>query len=191
MLRLLLTIWLLLGLVNGVIINENVVFHKANDVTLSRAKWLGNFVIDLNPFEKLLAELKADINTVVQTSQYIEGAYDKAKLPEYENTFQTLTREIDYLEILRNTVVDGLTDINSIHSSRQKRSLFPLLGKAASWIFGLLSEDDISNIKKHVSTLQINQNKILHVVKESISILNEAKLEIYENRPYRECSADG
>ena len=60
----------------------------------------------------------------------------------------------------------------------EKRSLIPIIGQAAGWLFGLVTEQDISDISKNIKNLASNQQHILHVVQESISILNMSRIEI-------------
>ena len=65
---------------------------------------------------------------------------------------------------------------------QEKRSLIPIIGQAAGWLFGLVTEQDISDIRKNIKNLASNQQHILHVVQENISILNMSRIEIAENR---------
>ena len=60
----------------------------------------------------------------------------------------------------------------------EKRSLIPIIGQAAGWLFGLVTEQDISDTSKNIKNLASNQQHILHVVQESISILNMSRIEI-------------
>ena len=39
------------GLTPALIIHQNVAFHKANEITLTRSKWLSTFIIDFKPHE--------------------------------------------------------------------------------------------------------------------------------------------
>ena len=56
---------LLFGLTEALVINENVVFHKENEVSITRSKWLFTFVIDLNPYENFLLSLALDIEKLL------------------------------------------------------------------------------------------------------------------------------
>ena len=51
---------LLSWLTQTLIVYENVAFHKTNEVTLTRSKWLSAFVIDLKPYENFLSKLPDD-----------------------------------------------------------------------------------------------------------------------------------
>ena len=42
---------LLSGLTQALIIYKNVVFHKANEIALTRSKWLSTIITDLKPYE--------------------------------------------------------------------------------------------------------------------------------------------
>ena len=37
------------GLTLALVIHQNVAFHKANEIALTRSKWLSTFIIDLKP----------------------------------------------------------------------------------------------------------------------------------------------
>ena len=47
--------------------HENVIFHKANEIALTRSKWLFTFVIDLVPYEQLLSKLSLDVHRASAT----------------------------------------------------------------------------------------------------------------------------
>ena len=51
----------LFGYAFGVIVHENVVFHKVNEITITRARWLVTFVQVLCPFQYSLIKLSHDI----------------------------------------------------------------------------------------------------------------------------------
>ena len=65
---------------------------------------------------------------------------------------------------------------------RPKRSLLPIVGKALSFLFGTVSESDLSTIRRNIQTLANNQNKIRHVVQDGLHILNTTQIHISENR---------
>ena len=65
---------------------------------------------------------------------------------------------------------------------RQRRSLLPIVGKALSFLFGTVSEDDLNSIKQGVNNLANNQKKISHIVEKTLTILDTTRLEVSENR---------
>ena len=66
----------LLGLTEALVINENVVFHKENEVAITRSKWLFTFVIDLNPYENILMRLAIDVENAAIVARNLVQLYD-------------------------------------------------------------------------------------------------------------------
>lgn len=56
------------------------------------------------------------------------------------------------------------------------------MGKALSFLFGTVSEDDLNVIRGSINNLAVNQEKVIHVVEESLTILNTTRVEVAENR---------
>ena len=67
---------LLIGLTGAVLINENVIFHKTNDISTTRARWLASFVIDLKPLGRFIEKLGNDIEIATVTANYIIDKYN-------------------------------------------------------------------------------------------------------------------
>lgn len=172
----------LIGLTGAVLINENVVFQKTNDITTTRAKWLASFIIDLQPFSQFIGRLEQDIYAA---SLIVEGIVEKYKTPgkavEYLFIFRALQKELQYLNSTRLHIWSGFLDYQLLHT-RAKRSPFDFIGSAASWLFGLVSQDDLKTIKRNIMSLAQNQQQIIHVVKESVTVLNMTRFEVAENR---------
>ena len=63
------------GLTLALIIHENVAFHKANEIALTRSKWLCTFIIDLKPYENFLNRLSEDLANVRIIANSIEQFY--------------------------------------------------------------------------------------------------------------------
>ena len=49
------------GLTSALLIHENVAFHKANEIALTRSKWMSTFITDLKPYESFLNKLAEDL----------------------------------------------------------------------------------------------------------------------------------
>ena len=65
---------------------------------------------------------------------------------------------------------------------RNKRFILPFIGSALSFLFGTVLEQDLGSVRRNVNTLSKNQNKIAHVVKDSLTILNSTRTAVGENR---------
>lgn len=68
-----------------------------------------------------------------------------------------------------------LNPLHDIIGYRRRRSLLPIIGKAFSFLFRTVSESDLQGIRKNINNLANNQQKITHVVKESLTLINSTK----------------
>ena len=89
------------GLTGSVIINENVIFQKTNDITVTHAKWLASFVIDLEPFNAFLAKLAEGIDTAAVTAECIINKYRDPEQKEYMSTFLRACLTINFSRDVR------------------------------------------------------------------------------------------
>ena len=71
------------GLSLVLIIYENVAFHKANEIALTRSKWLCTFIIDLKPYENFLNRLSDDLGKARITAYSVEQFYDFPSKQDY------------------------------------------------------------------------------------------------------------
>ena len=60
------------GLTFALIIHEKVAFHKANEIALTRSKWLSTFIFDMKPYENFLNKLSEDLGNPRITAHSIE-----------------------------------------------------------------------------------------------------------------------
>ena len=72
------------GLTPALIMHDNVVFHKANEIALTRSKWLSTFLIDLEPCENFLNKLSEDLGKARITAHSIEKFYDYPSKQDYK-----------------------------------------------------------------------------------------------------------
>ena len=95
---------LLFGLTEALVINENVVFHKENEVSITRSKWLFTFLIDLNPYENFLSSLALDIEKAAMVARNLIQIYDKPRREGFLNSFYGLQKQIIDLQVDRQLI---------------------------------------------------------------------------------------
>ena len=95
--------------------------------------------------------------------------------------FEGVKQQIDNLKFTYADIKDSFGDYQTL-SGKDKRSILPIVGKALSVLFGTVSESDLDAIQTNVQKLAANQKDIVHVLEQSLSILNVSKLQIKENR---------
>ena len=77
--NLFMNLFILFGLTEAFVINENVVFHKENEVSITRSKWLFTFVIDLNPYKNFLSRLALDVENAAIVARNLIQVYDNPR----------------------------------------------------------------------------------------------------------------
>ena len=170
---------------SALVIRDNVIFHKTNEVSISRAKWLLSIVIDFDDFEHFMSLVDEDIK---QAEAVISITIPKQDMVEYEafrNALAGLRQEIKFLKELKisiKTEVEQIMRMHDYNPSRTKRSLLPFIGEGLSWLFGIVTGEDLSQIRHQISLLSRNQKQVIHVVEQTLSIVNESRVFVKENR---------
>ena len=173
----------LIGYAFGVFTHENVIFHKINDITTTRARWLVTFVQDLHPFQYYLTKLAADIKGTIDLTKALIKHYHDPKQDSFRLTLNSLLNEVTYLRKTEASIIQSYTDYKSLESrSRLRRSLIPWAGQILSFLFGTVSEVDLENIQRALKNLANNQQSIMHILNDQMSILNVSRTQIAENR---------
>ena len=115
----------------AIIVHENVAFHKAHEISLTRSKWLSTFVIDTKPYDNFLDILSQDLRNAQIAANSIQNFYDFTSKQDYHKIIKGLNSEISSLQDDRIALVHSYVELHSIHS-RMVRSLIPIIGKGLS-----------------------------------------------------------
>ena len=67
-------------------------------------------------------------------------------------------------------------------ANRSRRSLLPIVGNALSYLFGVTSEDDLRVISRALARLTNTQGRLLHVMEDSVSVINVTRHAVSDNR---------
>lgn len=124
----------MVGYADGVIVYENAVFQKVNEITTTRARWLVTFVHDLSPFKHFLAHVSADINSAANITDAIIDHYDGPKQESFHNTLINLREEVDSLSKTLEGIFQSYTTYRLL-GSRSRRSVVPIIGRIMSFFF--------------------------------------------------------
>ena len=66
----------------GLLVSENVIFQKTNEIYTNDAHWHVTFVHDLKPFQGLVSKIKSDIASTSQILHAIAFDYNRKELME-------------------------------------------------------------------------------------------------------------
>ena len=171
----------------GALMHENVFFHRIGGFSMSRSKWLISFVIDLSTYERFLDRLTRGINKVaIMTDKVLNatGTPGHSILRNYKIVLDGMRGEISVVNGVHDGILESFSDYKLLketdRQSRRKRNIFSFIGDIIGELFNVMTRDDISGIQKNVHKLAANQDTLMHVVEESISVLNVSRMEIKE-----------
>ena len=160
---------------------ESIIFQRLDVVTTTDARWLVTFAINLKPFGDFLEKLTMTLNESSITIGALNLRYNVSKTASFGTIVNGLKTELSDLRTIHSDIIRTFDDIRTLRK-RQKRSLLPIVGKALSFLFGTVSEDDLNSIKQGVNHLANNQKKISHIVEKTLTVLDTTRLEVSENR---------
>ena len=98
-----------------------------------------------------------------------------------KNVLDQVRYEISNLELTRDFLRNEFTGFQSLRNPSltitklNKRSILPFVGKAFSFLFGTISEDDLTSITNNIHSLSRNQNRITHVLNQSLTVIKTPK----------------
>ena len=127
--------------------SHSAIFQKEGEVSITQAKWMFSFVIDLEAYEFFMSNLREEIvNTDYTLMNLSLIAIGQQK---YEELVVAYSKEIKAIKLNYNQIMKELRDIKSLGEdldSRTKRSLIPIIGKGLSYLFGTATKGDIKNM---------------------------------------------
>ena len=66
----------LISYTSGLVVHENVVFHKTNEVSSNHARWLVTFIHDLRPYEVFIDKINMDLDMTHVTMKTLTDCID-------------------------------------------------------------------------------------------------------------------
>ena len=173
--------------------------------------WALTFSIDLNPYyenvnhiNETIGNLKREVSTAIDNRRNsIRDPNDNNPLTNNTSTNSRLNvisklrdlkhnlmQQIESTESLsRLTISKTMNVLNRINrmytldgSVRNKRSLLPWGGDLLNSLFGTATESDLDGIRNQLTSLSANQNDLVHVVENSLTMVNKTNTVTAQNR---------
>ena len=160
---------------------ENVVFHRLNEVFVTRAKWLVSFHIELGQFDRALRVLGDDLKNMWEGISKGQLINRTALGTPYSDAFIAILEQAKKVSLGKERLVKRYHDIISINH-RQKRSVIPIVGKALGYLFGMASDSDMQAVNKAILNLKTTQKGVVHLLEDSISMVNITRKDVDQNR---------
>ena len=123
------------------IIKENVIFKKTKEINVARSEWKVTLVIDLNRYDTLFNQTFEYIGKGLKAIKKTALVHEEKGVKEFDGHFRALRYNLHHLTGVRYQIVNSLNNYKSLHQ-RQKRSLFPFIGDALGFLFGVSKKED-------------------------------------------------
>ena len=140
------------------------------------------FVHDLEPHQKLINKIRADVDRTNEIVHVVKNGYHKSKLIVYTETVESLQLEVNLLSDTYQSIYKTFENYQVLNTYRSRGSLISLVRNLMSSLFGMLWQNDLDNINRNINILSDNQENIIRDLKMSLSILKITKIQISENR---------
>jgi len=172
-----------LGLSSAFKTTENVVFEKTQELSVVRSKWVFSFFTDLQSYQGYMTGLEVNLKRADNLTNQVVEQYRNQKNPFYLRLYIGQKNEIAALKSMYRIAKRELRDVITIQKSKRvKRALVPFLGKVLSWLTGTLTKADLRQVSQHINVLSNNQERLIHVLNDTLSILNVTNIEVQKNR---------
>lgn len=168
---------------------ENVVFEQTHEISVVRSKWMFSFFTDLKAYQDYMTKIQVRILNADRIMQSVLEKCRRDKQMYYYRLYEGQQREVTSLKSLYRAAHAELRDILVIQqvkpkAKRMKRALIPFLGKVLSFLTGTLTKKDLRKVYAHIDTLSDNQERIVHVLNDTLTILNVTNVEVQRNRQF-------
>ena len=167
--------------VKTLFIRENVIFDRISERADSKSSWTVSLIMDLHPYRTLMTTSLQQVTNVAQANEAIIHKMISLNDTNFRNHFYALDEELDHLNKTIKEKFEIFMQYDRI-GIRNKRSLIPFIGDVLNFAFGTTTDKDLNKINQAVNTLNMNQEKIQHVVGESLSLINVSHNQIIQNR---------
>ena len=136
------------------LVRDNVIFDKTNEVSIARAKWLLSIIIDFDDFEQFMSLTCEDMKQAEAVISIALPNRENEDFEAFKNALMGLQKEIVFLKKLKASIKTEVKQIMQMHkfpTSRAKRSLLPFIGEGLSWLFGVVTDADLIQIRHQFS----------------------------------------
>ena len=165
----------------------NVVFNHVKEVSISHTSWKLTYVIDLSVYDNLFAtsfkhleKVAAEVWVLKETNRNNESDIGFSFDPQYRALYRRLQR----VNQTKDALLETLNEYKSLRPrvDRRRRSFLPFVGNLYSELFGVLTEDSMNDIRRSINDMSDNQQKIKHVVNQSLTIISTTNEHVRQNR---------
>ena len=170
----------------GSFVSNNVIFRKISEVSLTKAEWKVSFDLDLASYTDVLEMVSKDLSDVRRGMEQVYVGVTTEQSALILN-FGKLRQEVGIVDKRLSDIQKrfwGIWWLKTSNKRRRKRAigLIPFVGKTLSFLFGTSTQSEIEKIRQNIKILKDKDEKIVHVVKEGLTLINANRVGLSENR---------
>ena len=167
-----------------------VYFTQNQDMFVSYSSWLVTLTVDLKPYNDQMSiisheleALQASLDALTDSSKNLTIT-DETRMWREESVqlisdlHKLFSHEFQELRL----ALESVQLLSRHESHRPKRSLLPFVGNFMKSLFGTATHSDLRDLKHYLEETRHIQSQVIHVVKESVSILNTTHQDVAMNR---------
>ena len=124
----------LISYTSGLVVHENVVFHKTNEVSSNHARWLVTFIHDLLPYQVFIDKINKYLDMTHEIMKTLTDWYRQYNFTGYVFTFESLHDEIGILMILIRQLKIILLIINLWNRIKEDQNVHCYLSLVRQWV---------------------------------------------------------
>ena len=167
----------------------NVVFNHIKEVSISHTSWKLTYIIDLSVYDDLfsksfkhLEKVATEVWGLIEKETNRNGSEDTGL--SFDPQYRTLYRRLQQVNHTKDALLETLNEYKSLRprSDRRKRAVASFVGSWYHTLFGLVDDDSMNDIRKAINDMSDNQEKIKHVVNQSLTLISTTHEHVRENR---------
>lgn len=175
----------------------NPYFVHQGEVYSEYSSWLLTYTVNVEPFSQhvghvreLLGQFRSKIQQLFESAAAVSNnttqyAQSSRLVRLRENMLVTIRKEEGHLKAQYqdiNGMIQAIKVLTQASETRKRRAALPFVGTALSYLFGTATDSNLKHLRLALSSLRDSQAKTIHVVSESVSLVNKTHSQVRENR---------
>ena len=160
---------------------ENIFLqHEAIRYT-SESKWISLFPLEINVYNAHLDGVRLHQRQINRYLGYCENEAKENDNNEIRSILRLLRGQMQYVTNKCHNLREHMNTFKKMLTPdppRTKRSLFPFLGNILHGLAGVPTEDDMNRFNQHLNELELHDNELTHIIKDSLTIVNVTKYQL-------------
>ena len=152
------------------LLSEGLLITRASDIHVRRGTYTVLVVIDAPRSEPRMEERLNELRLVIE------------KLGTHQNYSRT-TRNV-WEQRIHDMEATMTPPSQMLPNTRIKRGLFNFVGEIGATLFGTATENQVAQLKHHITKAQRTNRRIVHATNELISVVNQTRAEVSLNRQH-------